>query len=385
MHTQGSSADKEYTAWKDGCTHAAAGTGSGSLTPPALCPADTGTNIESIIFNVCGTVSKAIAPVECADPSNPTAATCWQQPAPLPHSHGIAVQFIESDAPIKQANGQAYQCVDMDTCDQATNYDINGVQCGIPTQAAGGLSAGTGVGTPNYPGNAFQNPNIPGSTSDNVPQTNPYRETYCLNNPTANVCKTQGVPCTGQAEILAYYDGVETVRGDTPGSPPIFSLTDETNPSGGINLTYLGALPWKAWAPSTDTDRCSAIDPATGYNVQRSVNIYIGCDKSAKGLNVIDYTERGQCQYYIRATSSVACGAAGDPFEGKYYPSDMAWLWFGSLFLMAPFCYIGASRAGGRWVGLFAPFFITHAQPPNSPHSHAQSTNTLTTAAGSRA
>ena len=266
-------------------------------------------NILSIIFNVCGTVYKAIAPILCADPSNPTANSCYQQPAPLPHSHGVAVQFIELDAPIKQANGQPYLCVDMDTCDQATNYDpATGVQCGIPTLADGGLVAGSGVGTPNYPGNSYPNPNIPGSTSDNVPQTNPSRETFCLNNPTANVCKTQGVPCTGQGEVIAYYDGVETINGDKPGSPPIFSLMDEANPNGGINLTYFGTPSWRQWAPSTDTDRCTVIDPSTGYNVQRSLNIFIGCDPKVKGLNVTDYTERGQCQYFITAKSAAACG-----------------------------------------------------------------------------
>ena len=59
-------------------------------------------------------------------------------------------------------------------------------------------------------------------------------------------------------------------------------------------------------------------------------------------MAVDGYTERGQCQYFITARSASACGSPGDPFEGKYFPGDMAGLFFGTVFLIVPFCYIGA-------------------------------------------
>ncbi len=120
------------------------------------------------------------------------------------------------------------------------------------------------------------------------------------------------MPCTGAAEIIAYYDG----------TAPAFSLNDETNPNGGINLTYQGALPYI----NTDgTDRCPALDPSTGYQVQRSVNVYISCNKSAPGLTVVKYTERGQCQYFIEAQSALACGVpVGTPTPGPPAPPGAA-------------------------------------------------------------
>ncbi len=66
---------------------------------------------------------------------------------------------------------------------------------------------------------------------------------------------------------MAYYNG----------AAPTFALTDESNPNGGINLTYSGALPYKLDDGSTDL--CSQLDPATGFQVQRYLNIFIGCDK----------------------------------------------------------------------------------------------------------
>ena len=48
-----------------------------------------------------------------------------------------------------------------------------------------------------------------------------------------------------------------------------------------------------------DSDRCSDLDPSTGTNILRYLNIIIACDKNAKTLVVDKYTERGQCNYYI--------------------------------------------------------------------------------------
>jgi hypothetical protein len=56
------------------------------------------------------------------------------------------------------------------------------------------------------------------------------------------------------------------------------------------------------------SDRCSDLDPSTGTNVLRNLNIFIACDKNAKTLVVDKYTERGQCQYFIMARAAAACG-----------------------------------------------------------------------------
>ena len=165
----------------------------------------------------------------------------------------------------------------------------------------------------------------------NLYTADPPRQAQCASDPNSrSYCKTQGTQCTAQAEILAYYD---------EGSiQPNFQLNDDsyTNANAGINLTFLGALPY-----SSDSFKCTEIDPGTGFPVERSLNVFIGCDKNVKGLNVIDYTERGQCQYYITATSAAACGSAGDPYDGQYFPKDMAGLFFGTVLLIVPFCYIG--------------------------------------------
>lgn len=214
----------------------------------------------------------------------PSATNCFQKPAPRPHSHGVAVQFLEKSAPLP-----GYTCVDLDSCDSATNFDqVSGNQCGIGPDMT--ISS---VGSLNYPANPQENPLFPGA-----PFGNPVREYRCAADPNYPYCRTTGTPCTGQGEVLAFYDG----------SAPVFALMDEANPNSGVNITYPGALPY-VLADGT-TDRCTQIDPATGYQVQRYVNMYISCNRSEPGLAVVKYTERGQCQYYIEAHSALACGVA---------------------------------------------------------------------------
>jgi hypothetical protein len=199
----------------------------------------------------------------------------------------VAVQIFEKNPPLA-----GYTCVDMDSCDTATNFDPNtGRQCGI-----GPDLASISIGSLNYPANTAPNTNFPNGGFPDAAFSNPLREGVCQSSPNTDYCKTTGTKCTGQAEVLAYYDG----------SAPTFSLADETNPNGGINLTYAGALPYINF--DLQTDRCLAIDPSTGYQVQRYVNMYISCDKSAPGLTVVKYTERGQCQYFLEAQSALACG-----------------------------------------------------------------------------
>ncbi len=162
------------------------------------------------------------------------------------------------------------------------------------------------------------------------------------------------MPCTGQAEIIAYYDG----------AAPVFSLADETNPNGGINLTYQGALPY---TNADGTDRCPALDPSTGYQVQRYLNIFIACDKNAKTLVVDGYTERGQCQYYITGRAAAACGSKGDPFEAKYYDGDAFGFVVLGWVLLAPITYISTSPPhylGGPYP--FNPFFPSISRLPRS-------------------
>ena len=118
------------------------------------------------------------------------------------------------------------QGIDIDTCDQATNP-----QCLL---------------TGNYP--AVANP---GAT-----QVNNNRINRCITDPNYYYCKPQTTPVTDNAEVIAYYDG----------SPPIFALADESNPQGGINLTYLGAS-----AYSADPFPCGGVDPATGVAPLRAV------------------------------------------------------------------------------------------------------------------
>ncbi len=120
---------------------------------------------------------------------------------PMPQSNGVAIQFInDPNQPISVLNPNNVLIVDTDTCDFATNP-----MCSSNF---------------NYPvgGNA-------GSVERNL-----RRETRCASDPTRYYCQPVSSVnfATDDAELLAYYDG----------APPIFALYDETDPLGGINLTY---------------------------------------------------------------------------------------------------------------------------------------------------
>ena len=282
-------ASAEYVAWKDGCDPSRPGSGDATVCPSTY---DPNFSYQDIVFNVCGTVSRAVAEMVCTGP--PSAATCYQKPAPRPHSHGVAVMFIERAPPLA-----GYTCVDMDSCDSATNFDpTTGNQCGI-----GPDMTVSSVGSLNYPANSSsENPLYPGA-----PFNNPARERSCLNDPTGYYCETTGTPCTGRAEVLAVFEGFA----------PGFALMDETNATSGVNITVTPA-PAYLQERTGETDRCPQTDPATGYNVMKYFNLFVACDPNATQFVVSKYTERGQCQYYVEARSALACGA------GKSGPSPSA-------------------------------------------------------------
>ena len=285
-------AGAEYIAWKDGCDPGAFGSGDPLVCPTTANPSGTSlfSGYQDIVFNVCGTVSTAVAEMVCT--GAPSAATCYQKPAPRPYSHGVAVQFVEKAPPLA-----GYTCVDMDSCDSATNFDpTTGNQCGI-----GPDMTVSSVGSFNYPGNANENPLYPGA-----PFSNPRREATCRSDPNYGYCRTTGAPCTGQAEVLAVFEGFA----------PGYALMDETNADSGVNITVTPAPAYLL--PTGETDRCPQTDPATGYSVMKYFNLYVACDPNATQLVVTKYTERGQCQYYVEARSALACGA------GKGGPSPSA-------------------------------------------------------------
>ena len=119
---------------------------------------------------------------------------------PMPNSNGVAILFIDDpNQPISVLNPNQIPIADTDTCDFATN----------PMCASS-----------NYPvgGN-------PGAVERNL-----RREARCASDPNYYYCQPVRSAnfATQNAEILSYYDG----------AAPIFALYDETNPSGGINLTY---------------------------------------------------------------------------------------------------------------------------------------------------
>ena len=293
------SADGEYQAWEDGCTPSAVAPGStasGTLTPPATC---AGRSARNIIFNICGTVNRPIAPVTCT--GGVARSTCYQLPPPRPNARGIALQYED----YQDENNPDYVsmgpvCVNMESCDQGTNYDVsdpaNPLLCGLNMLNPSTVTLPTTfVPSLNYP---YTDPSSLNPVS-NLYTADPPRQALCAADVNSrDYCKTTGTLCTASSEIIAYYD-----EGNIQ---PNFQLNDDTpytNPNAGINLTFLGALPY-----SSDSFKCTEIDPGTGFPVERSLNVFIGCDANIKGINVIDYTERGQCQYYITATSAAACG-----------------------------------------------------------------------------
>lgn len=174
-----------------------------------------------IRFNICGTVAKPIAPL-----SNDQLS----QRLPLPHSHGIAIRYIDDpDNPAENPNN--VQTVDVDSCDQATN----------PTCL---------YGSQNYPVTAN-----PGATEQNT-----RRATQCLNDPSYYYCNVLSAAVTDNQEVISFYDGAS----------PIFALYDESNPRGGINLTFPGAT-----AYTQDPFPCGGVDPATGNPPLRSVCVLL--------------------------------------------------------------------------------------------------------------
>ena len=104
---------------------------------------------------------------------------------------------------------------------------------------------------------------------------------------------------------------------------------------------------------ASDSFTCTAFDPTTGVAVTRSVNIYIGCNQAGKTtdpLNVIGYTEEGQCTYYIKTSHKLGCGVLGNPFDinllsesdipTNFTPTRNWWFTCLGTFLMAPIIYI---------------------------------------------
>ena len=233
------------------------------LDPNGNCPAGCG-NCDpkaQIQFNICGTVAGPIAPVN----DGGTNGTGSPQLIPLPHSHGVAVQFIEGiPGPVLPPGyGPTGGCADLDTCDQTYN----------PTCVAG---------SQNYPAN---NPAVP--ATDNLYAR---RSQRCAANGAAYCspynywcCSVQTTTCTKSAEVLAYYDG----------SPPTFNLIQESDPNGGVSLSFAGALPYV-----DDPFPCSkgsSIDPSTGYAPTRSVTVNIACDPSQQGLAPATFFEVQTC------------------------------------------------------------------------------------------
>ena len=137
--------------------------------------------------DLCGTVAQVVAPYKL----NPPVGTA-NMDLPLPHSHGTAVQYIDDPGQDKQ-----FTCPDVDTCDQDTN-------------------PGCLPGSNNYPtgGNT-----INGSTQNPFSASNPVqigrnerREQRCAAASPPYYCFVQSVPCEGNVEVLAYYDGTGAVR-----------------------------------------------------------------------------------------------------------------------------------------------------------------------------
>lgn len=226
-----------------------------------------------IIFNVCGTVARDIAPYAANNPGSNVIL-------PFPASHGVAIQLIDDPS---TGPGAGQVCADVDTCDQATN----------PTCLVGSL---------NYDATRTgNNPNVP-----TIPiEHNPAREDACVADPSTDFCTVQAVDCTENSEVLAAYTGGEYTLGEGLD----VRLNANNDPAGGLNLTWAN-LP----AFSSDPFVCHTTDPATGLVTPRSVNIFIACDAAAVGLVVESYSEPVECSYYITARAAAACGSTDSPY-----------------------------------------------------------------------
>jgi hypothetical protein len=242
------SAGNEYIAALDPRCLAANGT--------CLCNScDTNARLR---FNVCGTVSGPIAPVA---ESAGTLGVGDPQQLPIPHSHGVAVQYIEGypGPTLPDGYGPAGGCADIDTCDQQYNPTCLPYSQNYP--------AGQNPGDPLYTRRA----NTCATQGDDY--CSPYSYWCCSVKPT---------PCTKAAEVLAYYDG----------SPPNFNLFNEGSPDG-LTLSYYGALPYL-----NDPFPCSGsglVDPSTGFAPTRAVTIVLRCNLTADTLTGITYLETFPC------------------------------------------------------------------------------------------
>jgi len=255
---------------------------------PSPSPSPSVYTTPRIIFNVCGGVSGiVVAPYKAGAPNNVNMSL------PRPHSHGTAIQII--DDPAKYAN---INCPDSDTCDQATNPDC------VP-------------GTLNYLANRTGNNPYTCDPLCHPIDHNAAMEAVCAGpSPLPAACTVSSTKCTDNMELISYYNGLA----------PAFSLFDEgtaggvtaLSPNNGINLSYTPALAF------SDDNSCTAKDARTGEAVVRTVNVFIACDAAgydSAPLNVVGYTEEGQCQYYIRTSHKLGCGAAGDPYDPAAFPS----------------------------------------------------------------
>ena len=208
-----------------------------------------------IRFNLCGTLSTAIAPLNDA---------LTAQRLPLPRSHAVAIQYIE-DPSTPVVNPNNIMTADVDTCDQGTNPSCT-------------------PGSQNYP----SIPNGGATTSNNE------RVLLCAANPSLSYCTVSPINATSiTSEIVAIYDGTEGA----------FDLLNAKNSTGGVQLTYAGGLVYQG-----DSYPCTGTDPTTGFPPLREFSITIQCDPSVPGLIMEEYDEFTECTYSVRARSSLACG-----------------------------------------------------------------------------
>ena len=174
------------------------------------------------------------------------------------------------------------------------------------------------------------------------------------------------------------------------GSPPIFNLINEGSPNG-ISLSYIGAP-----AYATDPFGCGggnppAVDPGTGLAPQRGLTIRLTCDKNQKTMSTPYFYESSTCQYVVYASSALACGSKGDPFDKPYTAADA----FGFVVLGATLyfvCYIGACSAGQLacvepFTAASQPSRVAHAltplpSPPPLPPPLWQCGHTVSTSCG---
>lgn len=244
----------------------------------------------TIIFNVCGTVGRSAAPYSTVG----TLPLGVNTNLPNPHIRGTAVQFID---PPNSNN----ICADIDTCDQDTNPTCIPGSNNYDGSMAGTTSPITGL----IVGANAQRQAVCGTyvcPPPGLPGTRPARDP----SGSYQYCCVGVTYCSDNSEVLAYYDGDDE---NVVGEPPIFNLFDENSPSGGINISYIGA---KAY--SADPFSCAGfLDPATGLGTERVFNLYIKCDASVKGRMVIESSiEQKTCHYYVTARHAAACPISGN-------------------------------------------------------------------------